>query len=301
MRERAEWRAALGAMAAVAGVGLASGREMVLFFAQMKGTAWMGVLCACALFGSMTAFITAQGEGCRPRGGLAKAAEVLRLLFAAIISAFMLVGLGETGALTLPVRHAYLFGACFGLLFALAVRWTRVHWPLGLLLTLALSIFYAANALDGRPPRLHLRGATEFALADSVPAALSLSSVYAAMNAAAAGWCLRGVRQGTVRPAALGLKAAALMAAVLIPGVIALLRAGDPVLIQPMPWVVLSARWGLAGFWLCAGLNALCAGSTLSCAMGLLLDRLREERRALAACMLTGGLGLFLILSFGQF
>ena len=204
-------------MAAIAGVGLASGRELVLFFAQLKAVAFIGVLSACLLFGGMEAFIAAQGERCRPRSGLERIAEVLRLLFAAIIAAFMLARLGNLGALTLPMRRGYLFGALFGLLFALTVRWLKCDWLLGLALTLALGAFYAANALDARPPRLHLSGATEFALSGSVPAALILSALYAAMNAAAAAWRLSGMRKGTVRPAALGAKAAVLMGAVLMP------------------------------------------------------------------------------------
>lgn len=301
MRERAEWRAALSVMAAIAGVGLSSGRELVLFFAQMKGAAWAGVLTACALFGVLTAFAAARGGVCRARGGLERAAEALRLLFAALVSAFMLARLGEVGALTLPVRHGYLFGAGFGLLAALALGWMGAGWPLGLPVTLGLSAFYIASALDGRPARIHLRGETEFALAGSMAAALSLAAAYAAMNAVAAAWGLRGARQGTVRPAALGAKSAALMAAVLVPGCVALMRAGDVVLIQRLPWVVLSARWGIVGFWMCAGLTALCAVSTLSAALGLLTDRLRTDRRALAVYILTGGLAVFCILSFGQF
>ena len=300
MREKAEWRAALSAMAAISGVGLASGRELVLFFAQMKGAAWAGVLAACALLGGMAALIAARGEACRARGGAERVAEVLRLSFAALASAFMLTRLGELGALTLPVRHGYLFGAGFGLLVALAASWTGIGWPLGLMMTVALSGFYAANALDARPARIRLTGETTFALADSLPAALMLATAYAAMNACAAAWSLRRVRQGAVRPAALGMKAAALLAVVLVPGCAALLRAGDDVLIQPMPWVVLSARWGLAGFWLCAGIGALCAASTLSAALGLLTSRLARDDRALAIYMLVGALAVFCILSYGR-
>lgn len=301
MRERAEWRGALSAMAAIAGVGLAAGRGLTLFFAQTKTAAWAGVLAACVLFSALAAFTTAQGETCRARSGLERVAEALRLLFAALMAAFMLERLGEAGALTLPVDHSYLFGAGFGLLAALIVHWMGLGWPLGLAVTLGLVAFYAANALDGRPPQIHIKGATDFALAGSYAAALALALVYAAMNACAAAWSLRRERQGTVRPAALGLKAAALMAAVLSPGVAALLRGGDRVLIQPMPWVVLSARWGLAGFWLCAALSALCAASSLSAALGVLLSRLRTDRRALAVYMLIVGLAVFCIRSYGRF
>lgn len=301
MRERAEWRSALSVMAAISGVGLASGRELVLFFAQTKGAAWAGVLAACVLFGILTAFAVSMIGSCRWRGGLENACEVLRLLLAALVAAFMLTRLGEVGALTLPLRHGYLFGAAFGLLIALIVSRAGLGWPLGLLITLGLAAFYCAAALDGRPAQINLRGATEFTLADSLPAALLLACGYAALNACAAGWGLMNTRQGTVRAAALGAKAAALMAAVLVPGCAALLRGGDMVLIQRMPWVVLSARWGLAGFWLCAGISALCSTATLSAALGVLTARLCAPHRALAACMLVGALALFGILSFGQF
>lgn len=301
MRERAEWRAAFSVIAAIAGVGLASGRELVLFFAQLKGAAWLGVLTACGLFGLLTGCVAAQGDTGRARGGLERAADALRLMFAALTSALMLTRLGEAGALTLPLRHGYLFGAGFGLILALILDRTNLRWPVGLLLALSLCAFYTANALDGRPADIHLRGETEFMLSGSTGAALALAALYAAMNACAAAWSLRMAKPGTLRPTALGIKAAALMAAILVPGCVALLRSGDPVLIQKMPWVVLSARWGLAGFWLCAGLNALCAAATLSAALGLMLSRLRSTHRALALYMLVGALAVFGILSFDQF
>ena len=296
MRERAEWRGALSVMAAIAGVGLSSGRELVLFFAQMKDAAWVGVAAACALFGLLTAFVAAQGGDCPRRGGIERLRELLRLLFAALVSAFMLLRLGELGALTLPLRRGYLFGAGFGLLLALVLAWGKPGLPV----TLGLAAFYCANAMDGRPPRVYLSGATEFALAGSTGAALALASVYAAMCGCASLWSLRRLREGTVRPAALGVKSAALMALVLVSACAALLRGGDVVLIQPMPWVVLSARWGLAGFWLCAGLSALCAGATLSAALGFLLSRWRTEHRAAALFMLIGALAVFCVLSFGR-
>lgn len=302
MRERAEWRAALSAMAAVSGIGLASGRALTLFFAQTKDAAWPGVLTACALFGILTGFIASgRTVSVRPAKGLEAFVEALRLLLAALASAFLLSKIGEMGALTLPVRHGYLFGAAFGLLAALALGWLNVNAPLGLLTTLGLTAFYAANALDARPVRVHLRGETTFMLAGSAPAALALATAYAALNACAAGWGLRTVKPGTVRPWALGLRCALLMALVLVPGMAALSRGGDALLIQPMPWVVLSARWGIGGFWLCAGLTALCAMASLSAALGTLTARLATERRAMAVYMLIVALAVFGMLSFGRF
>ena len=301
MREKAERRAALTAMAAVSGVGLASGRELVLFFAQMKEAAWVAVLAACGLFGGFVALTVGEGEASARRGGMVALRDALRLLLAALASAYMLTRLGSLGALTLPLRHGYWFGAGFGLLAALAIRWTRSGGALGLLVTLGLSGFYVANALDGRPPRVNLTGATEFSLSGSYPAALCLATLYAALTGCAAAWSLRRVRRDTVRPLNVALRCAALMACALVPGVIALLRGGDRVLVQPMPWVVLSARWGVAGFWLCAGLMAMCATASLSAAAGVVIDALRGKRRLLAASMLAVGVSLFCVLSFGLF
>lgn len=289
MRERAEWRGALSAMAAISGVGLTSGRELVLFFGQLKGAAWVGVPTACGLFGLLTALMASREDNLPARGGLERIFEALRLLYASLVAALMLVRLGELGALTLPLRHGYGFGVGLGLLAALVWHWTDADAPLGLGLTLALCAFYAANALDGRPPKIHLRGEAEFSLAGSTGAALALAGVYAAMTGCAAAWGLRGVKRGAVRPAALGIKAAALMGVALIPACAALLRGGDAVLVQPMPWVVLSARWGLAGFWLCAGLSAACAAATLSQAMGFLLSRTRGASRSLAVYAIIVG------------
>lgn len=300
MRKRAEWRAALSAMAAVSGVGLASGRELSLFFAQMKGAAWLSVLTACALFGGMTACIVGEGDRAAQRGALALVRDALRLMLCAMASAFMLARLGALGALTLPLRHGYLFGAGLGLSVALALRWSHGIELLGLIAILGLSTFYSANALDGRTARVNMTGATEFSLSGSCPAALILAALYASLTACAAAWALRQVRRDTVRPMAVGLRCAFLMACALVPGCAALLRGGDLVLIQPMPWVVLSARWGIAGFWVCAGLMALCATATLSAAMGVLIDGFRGRRRGLALYMAAAGLALFCMLAWGQ-
>lgn len=301
MRGKAEWRASLSAMAAMAGVGLVSGREMVLFFTQTKAAAWVGMLTACLLFGVLTAFIAGQGELCRGRSPLALTCETLRLLLAALVAAFMLTRLGTLGALTLPMHHGFLFGALFGLIAAMILLWTRGGEMAGLVVVLALSAFYTASALDDRPARINLRGTAVFALVDSVPGSLMLAAAYAALTACAAAWSLRRTCPGTVRAAAVGMRCAAMLACALVPGCAALLRAGDMVMAQPMPWVVLSARWGLVGFWLCASLQAVCSVSTLSAALGLLTSRLRSDRRPLAVYMLVGGTAVFCVLSFGRF
>lgn len=312
MRRRAEWRAALAVMASVAGVGFASGREIALFFAQLKGAAWAGIAAASALFALMTGIASGRARmGCGDgashalRGDvLAGIHETLRLLLAALTSAAMLSRAGDMGALTLPMRHGYAFGAAFALLIALAVGWRRGRRlpAVGALAVLAACLFYGGMALDARPVRLYARSETVLSLAGSLPAAALLALVYASLNASVAAWSMDGLRDSAVRPARLGALSGALLGLALTLGNLALRRGGDALLAQMEPWVLLSARWGVAGFWLCAGFQYLCSVSTLSVSLGLLVRRALSDRRGrtMAVFMLTAAAVVFAILSFGR-
>lgn len=298
---RTEWRLALSALAALAGICLASGREITLFFSQMKEASWAGIALAAALYGALCAGIVGCGlarSACADR--VIYACRVIRLLVASMAAAFMLCRLGEMGAMTLPLRHAYAFGAVFGLLGALMLCRGGARWRFGLFVAVYLALFYAANALDARPVRIYSDGYAEFVLAGSVPAALLFAILYACLAAAAAGWSLGVTQPGAARPAALGVKCAALLGGLLCLANLALLRGGEAALTQRLPWVVLSARWGLPGFWLCAALHALCALSTLASALSLLLDAAQGSRmtRAPAIFMIVGAALLFCVLSY---
>ena len=52
-----ELRAALAVMGAVAGTGYASGRELVLFFAQLGRASWVGIGFAAVVFALLTALL----------------------------------------------------------------------------------------------------------------------------------------------------------------------------------------------------------------------------------------------------
>ena len=76
------------------------------------------------------------------------------------------------------------------------------------------------------------------------------------------------------------------------------LHGGRRLLGQAMPTVVLAARWGLTGFWICAGFGYLCAVTTLSAALSGLIGAMRGGGHkgglltALAMAALTGLLGI---------
>ena len=301
MRERAEWRTALRMLAAMSGIGLASGRALALFFTQLGDAAWPGILLAAGLFGVLAGGMVWRGQ---PSGhsteSLERVCETMRLTLAALVSALMLFQIGETGALTLPLAYSYAFGAAFGLLTALAIRRLRASWVLGALILLYTGGFFALNAIDPRPVQVYTHTYTEFALTGNLPIALALATLYAALTACAGSWGLSKLDPGTVRPAGLGVRAGGLLCVLLCLASLALLRGGDVVIAHPLPWVVLSARWGLAGFWLCAGLKALCAVATLSAALDLLLQRLHTHSGALAVCMLINGAVVFGLLTWGR-
>lgn len=299
MRKRGEWRTALALLPAIAGMGLCSGRATALFFGQFGPASWVGVMTASAMFGTLIAGAVWRGQSCKTSDGLASACETMRMLMAAITAAVMLACLGDTGALILPLRHSYAFGATFGALAALVIAGIRRRWILGMAQFVLLGGFFAACAMDVRPVCSFAGGDVEFPLFGNCAAALYFAALFAAMNACAAAWSLKPEDTGGLRPVRLGFMSAALLLALLPLANLALLRGGDVVLALPMPWVSLSARWGLAGFWLCAVMKALCATTTLSAALSMLLSRLHRQR-SMALCMLACAIILFGVLSWSK-
>ena len=304
MRERAEWRMALAMLTASAGVGLSSGRELALFFGQLKGACWTGVAMASAFYGLPATWLLSRGKTGLRGSAWAKACEAGWQLLAALMSACMLYQLGRVGELTLPIPHSYAAGAAIGLALALLAGRLSVRGRAlaGMFVALGLSMFFAANLLDQRPAKLYLSGDVEFALAGRLPAAVLLAAMYACLNGCAAMMAVWRGASVALRPAAVGWRSALLNGALLTLAVAALRSGGDMVLAHPMPWVVLSARWGAVGFWSCAALTATCAVGTLSAAVSRLTAGLWSDAssRRLSLCMLLTGTVVFCALTYGR-
>ena len=265
MNERGHGRTALAVVAAVAGTGYASGRELVLFFAQLGWAAWIGIPFAAAVFGLLMALacrLAARADAesfpvlCHRLMGSRAAALAgwLRGLLLAVTVVMMLCGAGELGELTLPVRGGFLWGTASALLLALLLNLDRLR-PLpwvGLAVFIAGTLFYAALTLDPRPVRVFLRGDVRLALEGSPSAAILLGLVYAAMNASlAVGVAIRFGR--AARPKRVGALCAAMLGGMLLCANAAVARGGKLLYGQALPTVILSARWGTLGFWVCAG------------------------------------------------
>ncbi len=309
----AEARLALAVMAAVAGTGYASGREMVLFFAQLGRAAWVGIFVASALFGILAGVLcrwacrstsdSVAGVIRRQLGrGAGRAAELLHALLMSTIAAVMLSTAGEMGALALPVRHGCLWGAALAMMIALSVNLGGLRalpW-LGLLTAALGAIFYAGLAIDLRPVRVYLREETALALRGSPWAAILLALLYASMNACLAGGVIvRFSSEDRLSPTRFAAQSGALLCALLLCANAAIARGGDPLLSQAMPVVILAARWGTAGFWLSAGFRFLCAAATLTAALGALLVQMGEGGRQRRSALMMMALAALIFACLG--
>ena len=279
----------LAIVAAVAGTGYASGRELVLFFAQTGRAQWIGIGFAPVVFGLLTALLCRCGAGMGANSIAVLCKRLMGKRMGAV--AGMLCGAGEMGALALPVRYGWLWGAGIALLIALLVNLSGLRplpW-LGLIVLTAGVIFYGALAMDPRSPRVWMEGAVQLALEDSWPASILLALAYGAMNAALASNVILRFGQ-TARPWKVGLLCGSALLALLAVAAGAIARGGRLLLGQAMPTVILAARWGLAGFWICAAFSYLCAVTTLAAVVGGLIEWLRSSpSRRWQGCWAYGG------------
>ncbi len=279
MAKSGAWRSATAAAGAAATTGYASGRALVIFFMQLGAAAWPGVALASAGFGLLLALCAklaihagagSFGGVCRRTlGGKARIVGLFHGLLLAMAAAVAILNAGEVGALTLPLRRGFLWGMAFALALAvlLNARGGRGMACAGAAIVAGSALFYAALALDPRPPRLYLRGEAVLTLSGSLPAMLALALCNAALNASIAADAVCRRADAGVKPRRLGLCCAAGMALPLLTGCAALTRGGPLLLAHALPVVPLAARWGLLGFWLCAALTFACNTATLAAAL----------------------------------
>ena len=292
MRKCGEWRAAASAVGAAAATGYASGRALVIFFMQLGWAAWPGVMLAAASFallltGCARLCVRADAGGfaalcCRMLGrGKARVVGVFHGLLLAMAAAVSILNAGELGALTLPIDRGFLWGmgAALALAALLNLRGGRGMVAVGAAASGLAVLFYLALALDPRPPRLYLTGEAVLTLSGSVWAMLALALCHASLNACVAADALCRRVNDQTDPRRLGLMCAAGMAAPLLAGCAALSRGGPLLLASALPTVPLAARWGLAGFWICAGFGYFCNVATLAAALGGLWGWLDVRRR----------------------
>lgn len=320
MRLKGEWRVAFSAIAAIAGTGFASGQEIVLFFAQLGWTGWIGIPIASAMFGLLIGMMVyfARRTGADSFSGvfrrrLGKSAgetiDVLYGLLQALTAAIMLMTAGELGALTLPVRYGFIQGMIVALSISLMMNACRLRllpWT-GMIITGSAILFYFCLAIDQRPVRLYMRSETELALEGSIIGAALFALLYACLNGAVAGGIIPVFKDGNINAVRTGMLSGGMMAVLLICADFALMNGGKAICAARLPIVVLAARWGLAGFWLSAAYMFACTAATLTSVTGAIIAQIdeggRPRRRAMgtiaAVFLLCGAFGTDEILGFG--
>lgn len=275
MGKRGSLRAALAIIGAVAGTACASGRELVLFFGQLGPASWPGMALAGALFGLLTGLLCLRAvrlgaiDAAAYRMPLPGAARWMLAALHALAAWTLLRAAGRLGELTLPLEHGFAWGVALALLAALALNLTGLRaMPWIGLAALAFGLaFYGGLALDPRPVRIHVAGDVGLALEGSAPAAALLAAAFASMNACVAAPVALRFAGRDMRPARLGALCMGMLCAMLACALAALARGGRQLLAQALPTVILSARWGIWGFWLCAGYSFLCATASLAAAL----------------------------------
>ena len=293
MVRKRELSAVAATLAAGAGVGFSSGRQVALFFAQMGWASWVGVGAAAALYGALCGAVChfANQTGARTLPGIcmralgprrAMAACALYGLLTAAVAAMMISAAGGLAALILPVQNAFWMGALFstGLALLLSLRGMRGMAALGIVAVTLCGALYAAMALDPREIHVYHQYVTVPELSGSLGAALALAAMHAALNAAVAAAAAAGFADRTRSAAGFAAECGLGMLILLAAANAAILRGGERLLSQAMPMAVLAARWGKFGYYALILSMWLCTVTTLSASVSALAGQLDGDGRA---------------------
>ena len=311
MNRKREWSAVAATLAAAAGAGFSSGREIVFFFAQMGWASWIGVGFASAMYGALCGIIchfakmtggeTLPGVYLRVLG--ARQGTVVCALYGllmAVAAGVMIVTTGELAALALPLRNAFWMGALFstGLALLLSMHGMRRMAALGAVTVILCAVFHIALALDPREVSIYHRYETVPELSGSVTAALLLSTLHAALSASLSGGAVAGFSGRTESPVRFTVRCGVGMLVLLVCANAAIMRGGERLLSQALPTVVLAARWGTFGYYASILTMWLCSLTTLCAALGAIAGQMndgRSARRAMVAVLLLGVLAAMLL------
>ena len=299
-----EWKsdvcAALSVVGAMAGAGLASGREVASFFSVMGGDAHWGIMAAA--LGIVGFSIGLRGVArCLNAGTLPElaramlgpaagnAAGALHWLCCMLTAAVMLSAGGELMHLALDVRGAYVAG-CAGMLLIslwLGRDGRRGCWSGGLLF-LGLLAFGVTMALDRRPVEVEPYLTRALCPGGGAPTAVLLGLTYAALNVSLCGAAL--VQRRECHPVHTGVMLGLLMG--LLVATLHLAIAGQPpgLVVRTLPCVLLAARWGRAGYWVCILLMSLAVATTLAAMLRAMQWRADDRRGMAVGALLALGL-----------
>ena len=271
-------RSFAAAAASAAGISFASGQRMVMFFSQTGSASWIGVLTASVVFGIVCGAVrlAASQTGAEGAGGICLrgmgmwAGRLFWLLWAAILcsaAVMMTAALGRLSELALPVRNAKWMGVLLSVATALILCQKGMRGFYGICpWTLTVCLLYlTALTLDPREAPVRMHYETVSVLSGSVGAAVLLGMLCGALSGCIAGAvCVSGEE---FSPVHLALGCGSVMLLMLAAADAAILSGGEKLLSQPLPYVILAARWGKAGFYASVLSEGLASLTTLSAAL----------------------------------
>lgn len=255
---------ALATAAMPLGLNFASGRGAALFYGQLAGAAWPGILASGACFSLLLVLFQRH-----PAWEWGKCAVWLLSTLRLILAAALLLEAAHIGALVLPLHRAGAYAAAFAALLCAAVvlggrNWVRnLNAVYGILLAAFMCLLQLAP--DARPA---MRMAVELKLGNCIPAALLLGLCHGALSACMAGPGFIISARSSALAGLLYTLLLGLSNAVFITRNPALLRLKDP-------FAALASGWGTVGFCLCALIIFLGCIAALS---GILYGSVSERK-----------------------
>lgn len=301
MRLPGELKAACGVNAAAMGAAFVSGREAAVFFAAAGWASWIGIFAASAVFALLMGMICrfAIDTGARDLPGIfarkmdercGDSVGAVYVILMLMMGAAALSTAGELGMLSLNGKHPYIIGAGLAVAVAavVAIRGMKPLGIMGMIVTPVVVVFFCALAIDPRPA-----GAGAYLSADvmgikgNVPAAVLMGALFASLKAALACGVAAGNAKG-MRPAVFGVLCGGIMA--VCAGTVnwALVRAGESVWTLNLPAVVLAARWGVFGYYVCIFVMWCGAAAVLACAMSSIMSLFSLRVKRSTALIMTG-------------
>ena len=270
-------RTAAAIAAASIGAGVVTGRETAAFFAQTTSAAGLGILCAGAVFGAMTAGLarTRMLTGAHSTAALAArlpnrvGGGTLCAVHGALLAAMsvnMLASAWEIGALTLPTRCGGFIGAILALMGAAAlanapknaqIKICAAFYGTALLYALALLGFGRLPAAADTYIEAELR------LAGSKPAAALLGTAHGCMRVCVAANLVMRYAEPTEAPWRIGVLSGGMYALCLTVLNEAIRKQPEFAAALRMPLTALATGWGKAGFAAVSGMTFLAAAVSL--------------------------------------
>lgn len=295
-----ELRGACAVNAAVLGATFVSGREAAVFFAGAGWASWFAVAAAGIVFGVFMGMICrfAVDTGARDMPEIFRrkmdercgdAVGMVHALLMLMMGAAALTTAGELGMLSLGGDRPYLIGAGLAVAAAAlaAISGIRPLRVMGLVIVPVCAVFFISLALDRRPAAAEAYLQAEYmGIEGNVPAAVIMGAMYASLKAAMACGAAALNSRGVV-PWKFGTACGVIMGIIACGANWALQAAGQGVWALNLPMVVLAARWGSAGYYICILVMWLGTAAVLACAITSVMALFSRRISRPAALILT--------------